>query len=71
MNVPCSSKRFEDRLDLRFQSFEGHVDASLDRFEREFLRRLDEQFAAQTFTAVVAIVGTSLSVGLVLIAAWL
>jgi hypothetical protein len=46
-------------------------DASLDRFERDLLRRLDEQFAAMTFTAVVAIFGTTLSVGLILIASFL
>lgn len=47
------------------------LDASLDRFERDMLRRLDETFAATTFSAVIAIVGTSLSVGLILIAFFL
>jgi hypothetical protein len=45
----------------------GGSGASLDRFE-DMLRRLDEAFAALTFRTVVAIVGTSLSVGLILIA---
>lgn len=43
---------------------------SPDRFE-DTLRRLDEAFAAQTFTVAVAIFGTTLSVGLILIAFFL
>ncbi len=54
-------------MDLRFQLFEDHIAASLDRFERDIIKRLDDQAAASVF----AIVGTSLSVGLVLIAALL
>jgi hypothetical protein len=67
MNAPVTNDRFEDRMNLRFQLFEDHLDASLDRFEKNIIKALDDQ----AIVSVIAIVGTSLSVGLVLVAAWL
>jgi hypothetical protein len=71
MSAADTSSRIEDRIDLRFQSFEDHILASLDRFGRDILHRLEDQASTFTFMAVLAIVGTSLSVGLVLIASLL
>ena len=53
---------------LRFDAFEDHIFASIDRFESAILRALETQVRTFTFCTVVAIVGTNLMAALILIA---
>lgn len=55
-------------VDRRFDTFEDHIFASLDRFESAILRAWENQVRTFTSCTVAAIVGTNLVAALILIA---